>query len=261
MSDIGQKETRLLLEVKNLTVAYDTAVILDEVSVGVHKGELLSIVGPNGAGKTTLMRTICGLMTWEREMKKGMRKEVSNIIIKGDILFDGEPINSIPAHKRAEKGLTLCPEGGRPFRELTVLENLVSGAFLTREKEKVRQRLEGIYRLFPRLEERKKQVSGTLSGGERTMLAVGRALMSEPRLLLIDEPSLGLAPLVKEEVFKRIKDVYQTGVTMILVEQDVGLALALASRNYVLSQGKVVFEGTSETLQNDERIRKTYLGL
>jgi branched-chain amino acid transport system ATP-binding protein len=157
--------------------------------------------------------------------------------------------------------LTLCPEGGRPFRELTVLENLVSGAFLTREKEKVRQRLEGIYRLFPRLEERKKQVSGTLSGGERTMLAVGRALMSEPRLLLIDEPSLGLAPLVKEEVFKRIKDVYQTGVTMILVEQDVGLALALARRNYVLSQGKVVFEGTSETLQNDERIRKTYLGL
>ena len=261
MSDIGQKETRLLLEVKNLTVAYDTAVILDEVSVGVHKGELLSIVGPNGAGKTTLMRTICGLMTWEREMKRGMRKEVSNIIIKGDILFDGEPINQVPAHKRAEKGLILCPEGGRPFRELTVLENLVSGAFLTREKEKVRQRLEGIYRLFPRLEERKKQVSGTLSGGERTMLAVGRALMSEPRLLLIDEPSLGLAPLVKEEVFKRIKDVYQTGVTMILVEQDVGLALALASRNYVLSQGKVVFEGTSETLQNDERIRKTYLGL
>ena len=251
----------MLLEVNNLTVAYDTAVVLDEVSVGVRKGELLSIVGPNGAGKTTLMRTICGLMTWEREMKRGMRKEVSNIIIEGDILFDGEPINQVPAHKRAEKGLILCPEGGRPFRELTVLENLVSGAFLTKEKEKVRQRLEGVYKLFPRLEERKKQVSGTLSGGERTMLAVGRALMSEPKLLLIDEPSLGLAPLVKEEVFKRIKDVYQTGVTMILVEQDVGLALALARRNYVLSQGKVVFEGTSETLQNDERIRKTYLGL
>ena len=251
----------MLLEVKNLTVAYDTAVVLDEVSLRVHQGELLSIVGPNGAGKTTLMRTICGLMTWEREMKRGMRKEVSNIIIKGDILFDGEPINAFPAHQRAEKGLTLCPEGGRPFRELTVLENLVTGAFLIREKEKVRQRLEGVYRLFPRLEERKRQVSGTLSGGERTMLAVGRALMSEPRLLLIDEPSLGLAPLIKEEVFKRIKDVYQTGVTMILVEQDVGLALALARRNYVLSQGKVVFEGTSETLQNDERIRKTYLGL
>ncbi len=261
MSELGREEPRLLLEVRNLTVAYDTAVVLDEVNLGVHPGELLSIVGPNGAGKTTLMRTICGLMTWEREMKRGMRKEVSNIIIQGDILFEGESINSVPAHQRAEKGLILCPEGGRPFRELTVLENLVSGAFLTREKEKVRQSLEGVYRLFPRLEERKKQVSGTLSGGERTMLAVGRALMSEPRLLLIDEPSMGLAPLVKEEVFKRIKDVYQTGVTMILVEQDVGLALTLARRNYVLSQGKVVFEGTSETLQSDERIRKTYLGL
>ena len=261
MLDIGREEPRLLLEVKNLTVAYDTAVVLDEVSVGVHQGELLCIVGPNGAGKTTLMRTICGLMTWEREMKRGMRKEVSNIIIKGDIVFDGEPINSIPAHQRAEKGLILCPEGGRPFRELTVFDNLITGAFLTKEKEKVKQSLEEVYRLFPRLEERKKQVSGTLSGGERTMLAVGRALMSEPRLLLIDEPSMGLAPLVKEEVFKRIKDVYQTGVTMILVEQDVGLALTLARRNYVLSQGKVVFEGTSETLQNDEQIRKTYLGL
>jgi branched-chain amino acid transport system ATP-binding protein len=251
----------MFLEVKNLTVAYDTAVVLDRVSLGVHEGELLSIVGPNGAGKTTLLRTICGLMSWEREMKRGMRKEISNIVIEGEILFGGEPINPVPAHKRAEKGLILCPEGGRPFRELTVFDNLISGAFLIREKEKVRRRLEAVYKLFPRLEERKKQMSGTLSGGERTMLAVGRALMSEPRLLLIDEPSLGLAPLVKEEVFKRIKEVYQTGVTMILVEQDVGLALALARRNYVLSQGKVVFEGTSEALQGDERIRKTYLGL
>jgi branched-chain amino acid transport system ATP-binding protein len=167
----------------------------------------------------------------------------------------------VPAHQRAEKGLILCPEGGRPFRELTVFDNLQSGAFLIKDKEKVRQRLEAVYKLFPRLEERKKQVAGTLSGGERTMLAVGRALMSEPKLLLIDEPSLGLAPLVKDEVFKRIKDVYQTGVTIILVEQDAGLALALARRNYVLSQGKVVFEGTSEALRGDERIRKTYLGL
>jgi branched-chain amino acid transport system ATP-binding protein len=251
----------MLLEVRNLTVAYDTAVVLDGVSLGVNAGELLSIVGPNGAGKTTLLRTICGLMSWEREMKRGMRKEVSNIIIRGDILFSGESIHSVPAHQRAEKGLILCPEGGRPFKELTVLENLISGAFLIREKEKVRQRMAAVYRLFPRLEERKNQVSGTLSGGERTMLAVGRALMSEPKLLLIDEPSLGLAPLVKEEVFKRIKDVYETGVTIILVEQDVGLALSLARRNYVLSQGKVVFEGTSQVLQGDERIRKTYLGL
>jgi len=251
----------MLLEVKNVTVAYDTAVVLDGVSLEVHGGELLSIVGPNGAGKTTLLRTICGLMSWEREMKRGMRKEVSNIIIEGDVLFNGEPINPVPAHQRAEKGLILCPEGGRPFRELTVRDNLIMGAFLVKEKQKVNQSLEGVYKLFPILEQREKQVSGTLSGGERTMLAIGRALMSEPKLLLIDEPSLGLAPMVKDEVFKRIEDVYQTGVTIILVEQDVGLALALAQRNYVLSQGKVVFEGTSEALQGDERIRKTYLGL
>jgi branched-chain amino acid transport system ATP-binding protein len=251
----------MLLEVKNVTVAYDTAVVLDGVSLGVHAGELLSIVGPNGAGKTTLLRTICGLMSWERDMKRGMRKEVSNIIIEGDVLFDGEPINHIPAHKRAEKGLILCPEGGRPFRELSVRDNLIMGAFLVKEKQKVNQSLEGVYKLFPILEQREKQVSGTLSGGERTMLAIGRALMSEPKLLLIDEPSLGLAPMVKDEVFERIKDVYQTGVTIILVEQDVGLALALARRNYVLSQGKVIFEGTSEALQGDDRIRKSYLGL
>ncbi|HMK75406.1 MAG TPA: ABC transporter ATP-binding protein [Thermodesulfobacteriota bacterium] len=251
----------MLLEAKNVTVAYDTAVVLDGVSLGVHTGELLSIVGPNGAGKTTLLRTLCGLMSWEREMKRGMRKEVSNIIIEGEIVFEGEPINSMPAHQRAEKGLILCPEGGRPFRELTVFDNLITGAFLIKEREKIRQRLEAVFKLFPRLEERKRQMSGTLSGGERTMLAIGRALMSEPKLLLIDEPSLGLAPIVKDEVFKRIEDVYQTGVTIILVEQDVGLALTLARRNYVLSQGKVVFEGTSEALQGDERIRKTFLGL
>ncbi len=251
----------MLLEVRKVTVAYDTAVILDEVSLGVHAGELLSVVGPNGAGKTTLLRTLCGLMNWEKEMKRGMRREISNIIIEGDILFDGEPINSVPAHERAERGLILCPEGGRPFRELTVSDNLITGAFLIKEKEKVRQRLKGVFKLFPRLEERRRQISGTLSGGERTMLAIGRALMSEPKLLLIDEPSLGLAPIVKEEVFKRIKDVYETGVTIILVEQDVVLALTLAQRNYVLSQGRVVFEGTSKTLEGDERIRRTYLGL
>ncbi len=251
----------MLLEVNNLTVAYDTAVVLDGVSLNVDKGELLGIVGPNGAGKTTLLRTLSGLMSWEREMKRGMRKEVSNIIIEGEIRLDGLPIDLMPAHKRAEKGLTLCPEGGRPFRELTVIDNLRTGAFLNKDRKKVKQRLEAVYHLFPRLWERRKQVSGTLSGGERTMLAVGRALMSEPRLLLIDEPSLGLAPLVKEEVFKCIEDVYRTGVTIILVEQDVALALSLSRRNYVLSQGKIIFEGTSEALQGDERIRETYLGM
>jgi branched-chain amino acid transport system ATP-binding protein len=251
----------MLLEVKGLTVAYDTAVVMDRVDIGVRQGELLGIVGPNGAGKTTLLRTVSGLMSWEREMKRGMRKEVSNIIIEGEILFEGEPIDRMPAHKRAEKGLILCPEGGRPFRELTVVDNLLSGAFLIKNKGRIGQRLDAVYQLFPRLKERKRQVSGTLSGGERTMLAIGRALMSEPKLLLIDEPSLGLAPRVKEEVFKRIEDVYRTGVTIILVEQDVAAALALSRRNYVLSQGKIIFEGTSEALRDDERIRETYLGL
>jgi branched-chain amino acid transport system ATP-binding protein len=251
----------MVLEVRNMTVAYDTAVILDGVSLEIQAGEFLTIVGPNGAGKTTLLRTICGLMSWERQMKRGMRKEVSNIIIEGDIIFDGEQINHRPAHERAEMGLILCPEGGRPFRELTVIDNLILGAFLINEKEKVKRKLEEVYQLFPRLKARRRQVSGTLSGGERTMLSIGRALMSEPRLLLIDEPSLGLAPIIKEEVFKRIKDVYQTGVTIILVEQDVALALTLAKRSYVLSQGKVIFEGTTEALRGDERIKKTYLGL
>ena len=171
----------MLLEVKDLTVAYDTAVVLDRVSIGVSEGELLGIVGPNGAGKSTLLRTICGLMNWEREMKRGMRREVSNIIIDGQIQFEGEIVNDVPAHRRAEQGIILCPEGGRPFREMSVRDNLLCGSFLNNNREKVRQRLEVVYELFPRLRERQRQVSGTLSGGERTMLAIGRALMSEPQ--------------------------------------------------------------------------------
>jgi branched-chain amino acid transport system ATP-binding protein len=251
----------LLLKVENLTVAYDTAVVLDRVSLGIDRGEFTSVVGPNGAGKSTLLRTICGLTDWERDIKKGMRKEISNIVIEGDIIFDGKKINDLEGYKRAEKGLILSPEGGRPFRELTVLENLIAGTYLIEGKQRISRCLEGVYKLFPVLKQREKQVSGTLSGGERTMLAIGRALISEPSLLLIDEPSLGLAPKVKEEVFMRIKDIYRTGVTILLVEQDVGLALDLSTRSYVLSKGKVVFEGTSEELQRDERIMKTYLGL
>jgi len=251
----------LLLEVKEITVAYDTALVLDGVSLGINTGEFVSIVGANGAGKTTLLRTICGLMDWEKEMQRGMRKEISNIIIEGDIFFNGESINKVPAAKRAERGLILCPEGGRPYRELTVLDNLKTGAFLIKEKQKVRQLLEEVYELFPVLKARKRQISGTLSGGERTMLAIGRALMSNPTILLIDEPSLGLAPKLKGEVFKRIETIFRAGITILLVEQDVNWALQLAGRNYVLSQGRVVFEGTSDELRGEEKIRKAYLGL
>lgn len=251
----------MLLEVKNAVVCYDTAMILDGVSIEVDKGEFVSMVGPNGAGKTTLLRLISGLMNWERETTRGMRKEVSNIIIGGDVLFKGEKIDHLPAHERARRGLILCPERGRPFRELTVLDNLRCGSYLSKDKKAEKQNLEKVYELFPVLKEREKQVSGTLSGGERTMLAIGRALMHEPELLLIDEPSTGLASKVKEEMFARIKDIFQAGVTLLLVEQDVSFALDLANRNYVLSKGKIVAEAAGKELLADEKIRKIYLGL
>jgi branched-chain amino acid transport system ATP-binding protein len=251
----------LLLEVRDIMVAYDTALVLDEVSVSMNRGEFVSIIGANGAGKTTLLRTICGLMDWQRQLLRGMRKEISNIIIKGEVVFEGKNISKVPAAKRAEMGLILCPEGGRPYRELTVLDNLKAGAFLIKDKGRANQLLEAVYQLFPILKSRAKQVSGTLSGGERTMLAIGRALMSNPKLLLIDEPSLGLAPIVKEEVFKRIEEIYQKGATILLIEQDANRALKLSSRNYVISQGKIVYEGTSEELRGHEKIRRMYLGL
>jgi branched-chain amino acid transport system ATP-binding protein len=251
----------LLLEVKNAVVCYDTAMILDRVSIEVDKGEFVSMVGPNGAGKTTLVRLISGLMNWEREITRGMRKEVSNIIIEGDVLFKEEKVDHLPAHERARRGLILCPERGRPFSELTVLDNLRCGSYLNKDKKVEKQNLKRVYELFPVLREREKQVSGTLSGGERTMLAIGRALMYEPELLLIDEPSTGLAPKVKEEMFARIKDIFQAGVTILLIEQDVTFALDLASRNYVLSKGKIVAEAGGKELLADEKIRKIYLGL
>lgn len=251
----------MILEVKDLVVCYDTAMVLDGVSFVVNERECISIVGPNGSGKTTLLRTISGLMDWEKEITRGMRKEISNIIIKGELIFNGEGINNLLAHERAKRGLILCPERGRPFRELTVLENLKAGAYLCKNKKMERENLERVYELFPTLKEREKQVAGTLSGGERTMLAIGRALMYQPKLLLVDEPSTGLAPRVKEEMFRRIEDIYQAGVTILLVEQDVVFAFNLATRNYVLSKGKIVSEGTTKELLNDERIRKIYLGI
>jgi branched-chain amino acid transport system ATP-binding protein len=251
----------LLLEVKNAVVCYDTAMILDDVSIQVDQREFVSMVGPNGAGKTTLLRLISGLTNWEREITRGMRKEVSNIILGGEVLFKGEKIDNLPAHERARRGLILCPERGRPFRELTVLDNLRCASYLIKDKKKEQRNLEKVYELFPVLKAREKQVSGTLSGGERTMLAIGRALMHDPELLLIDEPSTGLAPTVKEEMFARIGDIFQAGVTILLVEQDVSFALDLGNRNYVLSRGKIVAEATGKELLADEKIRKIYLGL
>jgi branched-chain amino acid transport system ATP-binding protein len=250
----------LLLEIKDLFVAYNTAVVLDGISFGVESGEFVSMVGPNGAGKSTLLKTISGLMHWEREMVRGMRKEISNIVVKGEIYFNGEEMGALPAAERVKKGLILCPERGRPFRELSIYDNLRVAGYLC-EKQAFKRNLEKVYELFPVLKERSRQVSGTLSGGQRTMLSIARALMSDPKILLIDEPSTGLAPKVKSEMFKRVEDIYQGGVTILLVEQDVTFAFRLATRNYVLSKGRIVSEGTDKELLGDEKVRKVYLGL
>jgi branched-chain amino acid transport system ATP-binding protein len=251
----------LLLEIKDVSVSYDTAMVLNEANLGVDSGELVSLVGPNGAGKSTLLRTIAGLINWEREITKGMRKELANISFQGSITFEGEKIDKLPPHEVAKKGLILCPERGRPFGELTVLENLKVGAHLCKSREEMEGNLDRVYALFPVLKERRKQISGTLSGGERAMLAIGRALMYRPKLLCIDEPSTGLAPRVKDDLFQRVKEIYALGITILLVEQDVSFAFELANRNYVLSRGKVIAEGTAEELLTNETIRKTYLGL
>jgi branched-chain amino acid transport system ATP-binding protein len=249
-----------LLEVKNVTVMYDTATILDEASLKVEKGELVGLVGPNGAGKTTLLRAIAGLIHWDREVLRGTRK--SDVTFEGSIEFEGEKINKLSASKIAEKGLQLCPQMGRPFVEMTVKENLLAGAYLCKNRKEVNESLARVYELFPRLEERKNQMSGTLSGGERQMLAVGRSLMRRPKLLLVDEPSSGLAPKIKDDLFKRVEEIYrELGVTILLAEQDISFAFALSKRNYVMSRGHIIAQGTAEELLKDETIRKTYLGL
>lgn len=249
----------MLLEIAHLTVRYEKAVLINDLSLSVDTGELVSLVGPNGAGKSTTLRAISGLVAWEREIKR--RSTSGDITMDGTVTFDGERIDSIPAHEIVRRGLVLCPERRRPFREMTVLDNLSAGAYLQKDKEKSRETLGKVYRLFPVLKDRSRQISGTLSGGEQQMLAIGRALMSEPKLLCIDEPSTGLAPLLRKEVFEKIVEVKNLGITILLVEQEVSTVFKLASRNYVLSSGKLIAEGSGEDLLKDEILRKTYLGL
>jgi branched-chain amino acid transport system ATP-binding protein len=249
-----------LLEVKNVTVRYDTATILDEASLTVEKGELVGLVGPNGAGKTTLLRAIAGLINWDKETLKGTRME--DITFEGSIEFEGERIDKLAAFEIANRGLQLCPQMGRPFAEMTVKDNLLAGAYLCKDRKEVDESLAKVYELFPRLKEREKQISGTLSGGERQMLAVGRSLMRRPKFMLVDEPSSGLAPKIKEDLFKRVEEIYkELGVTILLAEQDISFAFALSKRNYVVSRGHIIAQGTAEELLKDETIRKTYLGL
>ncbi len=249
----------MAFEVKDLTVIYDRAVLLNEVSFHVDEGEFVGIVGPNGAGKTTILRAITGLVRWERETFRGTI--AGRITLKGSAKLDEEELIGLPAHEIARRRFILCPEGGRLFREMSVLDNLRAGAFLCKEDQQIKENLEKVYSLFPILKQRRNQLAGRLSGGERTMVAVGRALMSQAKFLLIDEPSNGLAPKLKESLFARIKDVHGMGLTILLVEQDVSFAFDLASRNYVLSNGRIIAAGTASELLENEVIRKTYLGL
>jgi branched-chain amino acid transport system ATP-binding protein len=247
-----------LLEVKNLSVRYDKAQILNGVSLSVNDGELVGLVGPNGAGKSTLLRAISGLVRFEERMKRGTH---GDIVLEGEIRFAGERIERLAAHEIRTRGLVHCPERRRPFRELTVEENLLAGAFLSKSKMETGQRLERAFTLFPRLAERKGQIAGTLSGGEQQMLAIARALMFSAKLLAIDEPSLGLAPRIREELFNAIGRIHAEGVPVLLVEQEVGQVFRMARRSYVLSQGRIIAEGTAQSLMADETLRAGYLGL
>ena len=249
----------MLLNVSNLTVCYDKAMIINDISMHVDQGELVSLVGPNGAGKSTLLRAITGLVIWEKGIHRGTSE--GDITLEGTVIFKNQHLEKVPAHEIAQRGLIHCPERRRPFREMTVLENLYAGAYLTKEKQQQQRNLENVYQLFPRLKERAKQISGTLSGGEQQMLAIGRALMSNPKLLCIDEPSTGLAPIMKQEVFKKIAEIRKMGITVLLVEQEVNAVFEMSDRNYVLSSGKIIAEGSGDDLLKDEILRKTYLGL
>jgi len=249
----------LLLEVLHMSVFYDKAMLLNDVNLGVDEGELVSLVGPNGAGKSTLLRAITGLVARDREISK--RSTGGEVILKGKIRFAGEEIQGVPAYQIVKRGLVHCPERRRPFREMAVRDNLLAGAYLKRDRVAKASDLEKVYTLFPVLKGRSSQVAGTLSGGEQQMLAIGRALMTEPKLLCIDEPSTGLAPILRKEVFTKIKEVSLLGITVLLVEQEVSAVFEMASRNYVLSSGRIIAEGTAESLLKDEVIRKTYLGL
>ena len=249
----------MLLEVSHLKVCYDRAMIINDLSLGVEKEELVSLVGPNGAGKSTLLRAITGLVAWEREITR--RSTRGDVILEGTVTFDGERIDQVPAHEIVKRGLIHCPERRRPFREMTVIDNLHAGAYLLMEKKEVQDNLEKVYQLFPVLQNRSNQVSGTLSGGEQQMLALGRALMSRPKLMCIDEPSTGLAPILRKHVFEKIGEIRNLGITLLLVEQEVSTVFKIASRNYILSSGKIIGEGTGEQLLQDEVLRKTYLGL
>ena len=234
-----------MLEVRSLTVHYGKALALDGVTLEVPAGTLTTVIGPNGAGKTTLLREISGLVR----------------PTAGEVLFLGRSLSGSPAHQVVRAGLVHCPEGRRPFPELSVGENLMLGEPLWPNRAAARSRLDDVFKLFPRLEERASQLAGTLSGGEQQMLAVGRALMCRPELLLLDEPSMGLAPMVVEEVFAAIGKIRRMGITVLLVEQNVDTALTVCDAVAVLDHGRLAFRGSPTQLSRDARLKEIYLGL
>jgi branched-chain amino acid transport system ATP-binding protein len=244
-----------MFEVTDLTVHYDGAMALNCVNLKVEEGEFVGVVGPNGSGKTTLLRAVSGVLT---EVEPGKKERPS---LSGTIMFDKKRIEKLDPWQIAKMGIIHCPERRRPFAEMSTLENLQMGAYLRKDKEGIKKDLERVYELFPVLKERKNQMSKTLSGGEQQMLAIARALMSKPKLLLIDEPSLGLAPILKETVLKCIREIWLSGVTILLVEQDVAITLATAQRIYVLAHGRIATQGTKEELMKNRDVREIYLGL
>ncbi|KAF2961889.1 ABC transporter ATP-binding protein [Fervidobacterium sp. 2310opik-2] len=233
-----------MLEINDLHVYYGGIHAIKGITMKVEEGKIISLIGANGAGKSTTLRTICGL------------KEAS----RGSIKYNGKELTKLDTSEIVKLGITMVPEGRRVFSNLTVYENLLAGAYLRKDKDGIKKDIEYVFDLFPRLKERMNQRAGTLSGGEQQMLAIGRALMSRPKLLLFDEPSLGLAPVIVKEVFKLIKRIHSEGVTIFLVEQNAFEALKLADYAYVLETGRIVLEGTGKDLLEDERVRKAYLG-
>ena len=233
-----------LLEIKDLEVNYGVIKAIKGVSFNVNEGEIIALIGANGAGKTTILHTITGLIQAK----------------KGSIVFDGKELTKTPPHKIVSMGMAHVPEGRRIFQQLSVLENLKLGAYTRKDKSEIASTLKMVYERFPRLEERTNQVAGTLSGGEQQMLAMGRALMSKPRIILMDEPSMGLSPLLVSEIFDIIKVINESGTTVLLVEQNAKKALSIADRAYVLETGNITLSGDAKDLINDESVKKAYLG-
>ena len=232
-----------LLQVDNIEVYYGVIKALKGISFEVNKGEIVALIGANGAGKTTILHTVTGLLKPKT----------------GKILFKGNDITKVPAHKIVTMGMAHVPEGRRIFSQLSVLDNIKLGAFTRKDKEEIEETLNYVYERFPRLKERKNQIAGTLSGGEQQMLAMGRALMSKPEFVLMDEPSMGLSPLLVSEIFEIIKAINENGTTVLLVEQNAKKALSIADRAYVLETGNIVLSGDAKNLLNDESVKKAYL--